>query len=327
MTGVEERVEQYVTVLDSGFAPQFLALHRSLVRHAGRFHLWVLCMDRVLPELIGRLGLPDVTAVPLDEVVDDRIEAALADRSAGERAWTMTPFTYGVVFSRIPSAEVVTYLDADLWFLRSPRRAIDRFLDSGAAVMLTEHAYAPAHDFTAESGRYCVQFLPMRRGSSDAMREWWQERCLEWCYARLEDGRFGDQKYLDDWLARFPAGSIHVSPIPGEFQGPWNATRFPYSEAITYHFHGLRILDDGRVRLFKRRYEVPRPHLKHVYDHYLVDLRAASDQLRALGESGRAQGSPGPKDDARPRSLLQRLIWRAVEWSRPHLAGYEHREL
>ena len=28
--------------------------------------------------------------------------------------------------------------------------------------------------------------------------KWWRDRCLEWCYARIEDGKFGDQFYIED---------------------------------------------------------------------------------------------------------------------------------
>src|SRR3546814_10715067 len=77
------------------------------------------------------------------------------------------------------------------------------FEKSGAHVLMTDHGYSPEYDQSATSGQYCVQFMTFNRHGGEHIRHWWESRCIEWCFARFEDGKFGDQKYLDDWPDRF----------------------------------------------------------------------------------------------------------------------------
>ena len=281
-------MEHYVTLFDLGFAPQGIALHRSLQRHAGKHTLWVLCIDEAVEQLLDELDLPDVRTIRLDDIETDPLRSVRPTRTRAEYCWTLTPFTHDIVFDRAPDARRVTYIDADVWLREDPQPVFSDFDRSGAAVQITEHAYAPEYDQTAKSGKYCVQFLTMDRHSSEPVRRWWQERCLEWCFARFEDGKCGDQKYLDDWPTRF-SELVHVATPQSRFQGPWNAIRFPFSEGIAYHFHGLRITGRDSVAAFYR-YRIPRPHWESVYEPYLMDLAAALGRIHAAtGASGEIQ--------------------------------------
>lgn len=299
-------MEHYVTLFDSSFAPQGLSLHRSLQRHAGHHTLWVVCMDEQVEDALQELALPDVRLIPLREVEDDALRGVKADRTRGEYCWTLTPFSFDAVLQRDPSAHRVTYVDADVWLMNDPSPVFRGFEASGAAVQITEHAYSPEHDQTATSGRYCVQFLTMDRNSSKRVRRWWQERCIEWCFARIEPGRFGDQKYLDDWPKRF-GPLIHVTTDRSWFQAPWNAARFPYSEGIAFHFHGLRLLAEGRVRLASPSYILSQPHKTHVYSAYLRDLVVSLDLLRSTGVGA----TTAPQFHETCEAALQRRSWSA----------------
>ncbi len=264
-------MEHYVTLFDIAFAPQGIALHRSLQRHAGEHTLWVLCMDEAVEDLIRKMELPDVRTIGVADAESDELKRVRTGRSRAEYCWTLTPFTFDLVFDRVLDAKRVTYIDADVWLRDNPQRIFTDFDRIGAAVQITEHAYAPEHDQTATSGRYCVQFLTMDRDRSVPIRRWWQERCVEWCFARAENGKFGDQKYLDDWPERF-SDLVHVAMPKSRFQGPWNATRYPYSEAVSYHFHGMRLVNPDSVFPVSLDYPIPRPHWRYVYEPYLEDL-------------------------------------------------------
>jgi hypothetical protein len=275
-------VEHYVTLFDGLFLPQGLALHASLQRHAGSHTLWILCVDEQAYSVLTELRLPNVRPLRISDVETAELIAVKPTRTRGEYCWTLTPFAPRFVFEADADVQRVTYLDADLWFRRDPAPIFREFEASGKQVLITDHAYAPEHDRTAESGRFCVQFLTVTRDGGEIVRKWWEERCIEWCYARAEDGKYGDQKYLDDWPERFGEW-VHVLADKELALAPWNATRFPYGDSVFYHFHGLRIISDRHVWLGLGRLVVPVPVMRNVYRPYLRELRTAR---RVLADRG-----------------------------------------
>ena len=248
-------MDHYVTLFDSNFLPQGLALYESLKRHASPFTLWVLCMDEKAKHILERLNKPGVHSVSLSDVETSELRQIKQQRSRVEYCWTLTPFTPKLVFDRDNSVERVTYLDADMFFLRNPAAIHEEFRRSGKSVLITDHAFDAGNDRAATSGRYCVQFMTFVRDKSEGVRSWWEKRCIEWCFARRENGKFGDQKYLDDWPDRFPK-DVHVLQQLDLLLGPWNTGRFHHSRGVAWHFHGLRMLEGGRL-LSHPGYAVP----------------------------------------------------------------------
>jgi hypothetical protein len=272
-------VEHFVTLFDHKFLPQGLALHASLRQRAKVFQLWIVCMDEQVEQQLTALALQQVRLIPLRELEMPELLAVKPTRSRGEYCWTLTPFVFDAVFARDPSAERATYLDADLYFFADPATLLAELEESGKDVLITEHAYAPEYDQADKVGRFCVQFLTVRNAEGGRLvTAWWQQRCLEWCFHRHEDGKYGDQKYLDQWPTLF-ARQVHVLRQISETLGPWNVRmRLGDRQPVFYHFHGLRITAPTRVQLYNG-YRVGRG--EQLYDIYLRALAEVSQILRA----------------------------------------------
>ncbi|QKM64055.1 glycosyl transferase [Polynucleobacter tropicus] len=283
-----QKIEQFVTLFDSAFAPQGLALYKSLCRHVDRFNLWIICLDDEVYFSLVKLGLPFITLLRLSDLETAELRGVKKNRSKAEYCWTLTPFAANFVFDLDGSVDRVTYLDADLWFLRDPREIFDEFESSCKKVLITKHAFHPLSDTSAERGKFCVQFIIFSRSSVESVQKWWQHKCLEWCFARLEDGKFGDQKYLDLWPTLF-GDQVHVLKNESAALGPWNALRFPWSDGIFYHFHSLRILRKNWVILSNNGYFLPNPLIESVYKPYLSDLALAQAELKKIGGSQKKQ--------------------------------------
>lgn len=251
-------MNNFCTLFDSNYLSRGLVMYRSLLSTGTDFHLYVYAFDDLCADILVSMNLPRITVVSLTEFEDERLLAIKPSRSRVEYCWTCTSHAIGHAMKTFGLMEI-TYLDADLYFYSDPAALLDEFHDSGSSVLLTEHRYTFIYDQSKKSGIYCVQFITFRndiRGLSALC--WWQDRCLEWCYAIKENGKFGDQKYLDDWLERFTG--IHVLTHIGGGVAPWNIQKYSlHKEGIRllingvplvfYHFHGYKFYKDGTQNL------------------------------------------------------------------------------
>jgi SAM-dependent methyltransferase len=143
-----------------------------------------------------------------------------------------------------------------------------------------------------------------------AALHWWHDRCIEWCYFRVEDGKMGDQKYLEEFPTRFER--VHILEHPGGGLAPWNVTNHELGgdgenvlvdgrPLVFFHYHSLRLYHPGpaaRVATavgYLRRgvpplplpwstnYAVPPVERRLVWEPY---LRTLGEELTALQRSG-----------------------------------------
>jgi hypothetical protein len=302
--------EHFVTLFDSRFLLLGLTLHESLQRVAPNSHLWVICIDELVEQQLKSLNLDHVSTISLRSIESEELLSVKPTRTVGEYCWTLTPFAPAAVFSHSPEAERVTYLDSDLFFFTSPETIFSEFESSQKHVLITEHAYAPELDRTTQSGRFCVQFMTFRRTpESFKVMKWWQDRCIEWCFDRLEDGKFGDQKYLDQWPNLFEH-QVHILNQVDMTLAPWNVDYFlnhrPMGHTpVFYHFQSFRVVGENLVRLYvgvrlsnkTRRF----------YDAYMNSIR---NQINIMTLNGiKVTKMPEPK---RNLAWLRKLYMRVL---------------
>ncbi len=280
----------FCTYFDANYLYKGLALYSSLREHSPAFTLHVLCLDTDTLRLLSELHLPCVELIGEEEFLnlDEPLARAKRDRSRVEYYWTCTASLPLFVLARHPEIDTLTYLDADLFFFADPSPVLAEI--EGNSVLITEHRYSPELRHLETRGLYNVQFIAVRRDETGlGCLRWWRERCIEWCHNRPEDGRFGDQKYLDEWPGLF--SGVHVVEHRGAGIAPWNVDRYRVEERdgvltadgwplIFYHFHQFRILRGGRFYYASSVYSRHYPDL--VYRPYVEAIRQAIAQVAAV---------------------------------------------
>lgn len=277
----------FCTYFDRNYLTRGLALYYSLRQHCRRpFLLWTLCFDDETYAILSRLNLVGLRLIRrADFEADDAdLATARANRTAVEYYWTCTPSLPLYVLHQDETIEVITYLDADLFFFSDPQPIFDEFGDG--SILIHGHRYSPEHAHYAEtSGIFNVGLLAFRRDKSGLeCLWWWRERCNAWCYARFEDGKYGDQKYLDDWPVRF--SGVIVLQHPGAGLAPWNISQYQIESdekilvngypLIFFHFHALKVVSPYVVAPSGAGYKVDYARVAGIFVTYATVLRKAA---------------------------------------------------
>lgn len=283
----------FCTLFDSFYLSRGLALYHSLESVCTDFHIYIFTFDDQCHSVLTSLELKNATLIPLSEFEDSRLLSVKDGRTRAEYCWTCTSSTIEYVFKKYNVSEC-TYLDADLYFFNSPLDLTEE-LNEQKKILITEHRYSWFSKMYEEkrAGKYCVQYLTFTNDiDSRKVLNRWIDQCIDWCYNRYEDGKFGDQKYLDDWPIEY--SSVKVSENPGAGVAPWNISAYNIVyendtlygiekkaknkfKVVFYHFHFVRFLADGYIDLGWNH--IPEDVIKHIYSPYLNMLTSLEKKL------------------------------------------------
>lgn len=289
----------FCTLFDSNYLDKGLALYHSMRKQIRNFRLYIFAFDDRCFEVLSNMRLKYVVPVPLTEIMDDRLQEIREERTRAEFCWTCTPVVIEHVLVRYRE-KVCTYIDADIYFFASPEKAVNEIEDRNCSIGIVPHGFERNYSNVEQifnNGKYCIQFNTFFNDDRGrAVLGDWKKDCLDWCYCRYEEGKYGDQKYSDRWKMKY--SGVHEAENPGIGVAPWNlhlyscngkkngkiwmryrAEVFPI---IFYHFEGMKYLDDGRI--FLNLWECGMPgtgrKVKLIYGEYFQVLRSVRKKLK-----------------------------------------------
>ena len=272
-------------------------MYESLYAQSSDFHLFIFAFDDLTKEILLKLDLDDVTVVSLFEFETSELKEVKEERSIAEYCWTCTPSIISYVLKNFDVADC-TYIDSDLFYYSDPAVLIAELDKNKKNVLITEHrfSYLPRLYEEKRAGRFCVQFLTFRNEENSLQTlDKWRKQCITWCYARYEEGKFGDQKYLDEWPDTYK--NIHILEHQGGGIAPWNLQQYRFFKerdsiegrvrrtgsefnVVFYHFQYVKFLDNGSFDV--GWYYLTSSHKKLFYVPYLRKIEAIETKLQEL---------------------------------------------
>ncbi|WP_215355777.1 hypothetical protein [Polynucleobacter sp. MG-Unter2-18] len=288
---------------------------RSLAHFCPSAKIYVLCMDAQTKNILERLDLPFVNCIRLAEVENEDLLRVKAERGVAEYCWTLSSCFTWYVMQNYPEIEFLTYVDADMLFYSDVQPLFDEI--GNASIAIIEHRFTPRLQHREVNGRFCVEWVSFRRDEQGlACLLCWREQCIEWCYYRLEDGKMGDQKYLDEWPDRY--SRCHILQHPGAGIAPWNYEQYEFFSSpdgtilvqgaalIFYHFHQFQLLGNGkydRLSAFYTSHCAEPAAVYEVYERALDNCLAAVRSVEPGFKAGfKTVGS------VKSRRLIQRYV-------------------
>jgi len=285
----------FCTLFDQNYLLRGLTLYRSVAQHTPNFMFYVLCLDEKTYTTVSKLNQNNIQAIKLEEIEtwDTRLKQAKKNRSQVEYYFTLSPALPLFLLETYKEIEIITYLDADLFFYQSPESIYDELGEQ--SILIVEHRFSEHLSHKLIHGKFNVQYQSFRNDEQGkACLDRWHNQCLTWCYDRLENDKFADQKYLNEWPDLYE--NLVILQHKGAGLAPWNWSQYRIeidndevyiddNHLIFYHFHGLKIINSCFIFHGLTGYGkvMPKRHLKWFYRGYINQLKETTSWLKRQG--------------------------------------------
>jgi hypothetical protein len=284
---------KYCTLFDKNYLPHVLSLCESLDKHTESYVIYCFCMDDESFQYMEAAVNESIVPISYNqlEIQFPELRIAKANRSTVEYYFTCSSAICSYIFDNYPQTNLVTYLDADLYFFASPLPIYQELQDSSIGII--EHRFSFFGKRYEKYGKYNVGWISFKNDySGRKCLEEWRLDCLDWCYDRLEDGKFADQKYLDYWSEKYDG--VHVIQHLGANVAPWNVGQYKIKlvsatneilvknhALIFYHFSSLKQISENTYSTHVSQYlfRLSKNLKNNIYLPYLESLRKHTDEV------------------------------------------------
>jgi hypothetical protein len=287
----------YTTLFDSFYLSRGVIMYRSLESVCDNFHMYIFAFDDITYNTLNLLALKKATIIPLIDFETPELKEVKKTRTKAEYCWTCTPSVISYVLENYDVTDC-TYVDADLFFYSDPAILISELDAHNKNVLISEHRYSFIARLYEEkrAGRFCVQFMTFRKEeSSIRVLDKWRSQCIEWCYAKHEDGKFGDQKYLDEWPLIYD--NVHILENEGGGLAPWNLLNYRFFKKqehfwlkekktgnlyplVFYHFQYVKSLEKSLYDI--GWYPIPSIVKSQLYSQYLNHIGHTENEVKSI---------------------------------------------
>lgn len=289
---MKENKHAFCTLFDKSYLLKGLALHNSLLKHCPNFVLYIFPFDKETYMFLKDKDLKNTVVIKQESFESKELLTKKKERSIAEYCWTCTPVIIEYVLSKFHEKQL-TYLDADLYFFSNPEYILNELSDKDH-VLITEHNYTKKYDKSKTNGKFCVQFITFRdTKESLSILNNWKKMCLDWCFSQKEEGKFGDQKYLDEWPLKY--SGVHIMKNIGGGLAPWNIQQYRFFKEkdnilvkhhlgiyplIFFHFHQFTLFEDNSV--IYCNYPIPLSSINILFKAYKKQLLVQMNHVSIL---------------------------------------------
>lgn len=296
----------FCTLFNKNYLAHFLSLYESLEQHLASFHVYALCMDNESYERLSKMSLANLTVITQSEFEfnDEALLLAKSNRTVVEYFFTCSPSLPIYVLKKFIDVDLITYLDADLYFFSTPEPLFEELGNNSIGIIA--HKFYGLNKRFKKYGEYNVGWLSFKRDEQgmDCLNRW-RNQCNEWCYDKLEFDRFADQKYLDQWPSIYK-NSLMILENKGANVGPWNINRHHISTnnekqiliddkiLIFYHFASFKQIKPWLFKTNCSRFLTwsGRVLRKNVYGYYLKRLMYHGWEINQSARKNFRLGTP-----------------------------------
>lgn len=271
----------------------------SLQKQSLEFELYLLCLDNETLNYFGAntSSFPQVKTILLEDIEkeDSGLLTCKANRSLIEYYFTLSPCLPLYVLKKYNLAHICS-LDADIKFYASPQPLFDYLMDS--SIIITPHKFSEEIRHLVKYGKNNVSFQIFKNDEYGLeCLELWRKQCIDWCKDVLDEinGRFADQKYLDNWEILF-LNKVKVLNDNVSGLAPWNLNNYNitvrnnefYSNnerIIFYHFHHNKFFNNKWATNGFNTYHVDfKKNILKIYKNYWADVQMKAGKINIKDE-------------------------------------------